>query len=156
MEELSYQNDCSNQKSWNMWYTYKVGRWLLIPLFYKDPPPPPILPTPTFFNVVYPLLFLLVYNLHPHCPFDCFVSLAGILVLWSDITHMQTHTTHSESNRLTQPYKYILTPPAMCSQQLSVLHWMNNSLISKIYFPQCLFVCGSRYICWLDAIRLSS
>ena len=27
----------------------------------------------------------------------------------------------------------------MCSQQQSLLHWMDNSLISKNYFPQCLF-----------------
>ena len=27
----------------------------------------------------------------------------------------------------------------MYSHQLSLLHWMNNSLISKIYFTQCLF-----------------
>ena len=154
MEELSYQNDCSNQKSWNMWYTYKVGRWLLIPLFYKDPPPPlyclhqlfSMLSTPSssFWSTTSTPTALLI------------VLFLWLEYFWSDITHMQTHTTHSESNRLTQPYKYILTPPAMCSQQLSVLHWMNNSLISKIYFPQCLFVCGSRYICWLDAIRLSS
>ena len=38
---------------------------------------------------------------------------------------------------LTHPY--ISTPPVMCSQQLPLLHWMNNSLISKIYFPQFTF-----------------
>ena len=47
----------------------------------------------------------------------------------------------------------------MCSQQLSLLHWMNNSLISKIYFPQCLFFSKiihllKSYISWLDAVRL--
>ena len=54
------------------------------------------------------------------------------------ILHIHTHknTVHSEANRLTHPCKYILTAPAMSSQQLSVLHWMNNSLILKIYFPQ--------------------
>ena len=41
-------------------------------------------------------------------------------------THKQGHTAHTGANRLTHPYKYILTPPVMCSQQLSVLHWMNN------------------------------
>ena len=30
----------------------------------------------------------------------------------------------------------------MCSAQLSVLDWMNNSLISKIYFAQICNVCS--------------
>ena len=73
--------------------------------------------------------------------------------------HTQTHTTHSGA--ITQPYKYIFTPPAMCSQQLTLLHWMDNSLISKNYVPQCLFFSRiihlqRSYICWLDAIRLGS
>ena len=38
---------------------------------------------------------------------------------------------------------------------------MNNSLISKIYFPHCLFFSKiiyllKLYICWLNAIRLGS
>ena len=45
----------------------------------------------------------------------------------------------------------MFTPPVMCSQQLSLLQWMNNSLISKFYFPQCLFfsklfTCESIYL----------
>ena len=56
-------------------------------------------------------------------------------------THKQTqrHTAHSGASRLTHPYKYIFTSPIMWSQQLSLLHWMNNSLILNIYFPRCLF-----------------
>ena len=56
-------------------------------------------------------------------------------------THTHTHkdTKHTRASRLTHPYKYIFISPAMCSQQLSLLHWMNNSLIPKIYFLQCLF-----------------
>ena len=42
--------------------------------------------------------------------------------------------------QLTQPYKYTFTAPVMCSQQLSLLRLMNKSLISKIYFAQCLFI----------------
>ena len=37
---------------------------------------------------------------------------------------------------MTNPYKYILTPPVLCSQQLSVLHSMSNLLISKTYFTE--------------------
>ena len=56
----------------------------------------------------------------------------------------------------------------MCSQQLSVLiewiigsvlHWINNLLISKIYFTfHDVFAFQKLltwYICWLDSIRLS-
>ena len=65
-----------------------------------------------------------------------------LLVLWFDITHTHTHTnTHKQrhtadigASRLTHQYKYTLTLLVMFSQQLSVLHWMNNLLISKIYF----------------------
>ena len=32
-------------------------------------------------------------------------------------------------------FDWDLTPPLMCSQELSVLQSTNNSLISKIYFP---------------------
>ena len=66
-----------------------------------------------------------------------------LLVLWFSITHTQTHT-HKDiqytlwASRLTHPYKYIFTSPAMCSQLLYLLRWMYNSLLSKIYFPQCL------------------
>ena len=75
-------------------------------------------------------------------------------------THTQRYTAHSGASRLTHPYKYILTPPVMCSQQLSLLQWMNISPIS-IYFPQFLFLPKiihllKLHICWLDAIRLCS
>ena len=57
-------------------------------------------------------------------------------VLWFDITYKKRHTTHSGANRLTHPNKYILTSPVMCWQQLSVLHWMNNLLMSRIFFTE--------------------
>ena len=34
------------------------------------------------------------------------------------ISHTQTCTAHSRASRLTHPYKYIITPPVICSQQL--------------------------------------
>ena len=37
---------------------------------------------------------------------------------------------------MTYPYKYILTPPVLCSYQMSVLYSMNNLLISKIYVTE--------------------
>ena len=47
--------------------------------------------------------------------------------------HKHSHAAHSRAIILTHPYKYILTPPVICLQQLSLLLWMHNSLISKIY-----------------------
>ena len=63
-----------------------------------------------------------------------------LLVLSFDITqtHKQGHTPLSGTNRMAHPYKYILTPSVISSQQLYVLYLMNNSQISKIYFLQCL------------------
>ena len=61
-------------------------------------------------------------------------------VLWFDFTHTQTHKhrhkdpQHIQTNRLSRPY--ILTPSAMCSQQLSLLHWI---IYWYQFFFQCLF-----------------
>ena len=56
-----------------------------------------------------------------------------LLALWFDITHTNKYTHNT--NRDNRPtHKYILTAPVMCSQQLSLLHWINRSLILKIYF----------------------
>ena len=55
------------------------------------------------------------------------------------ISHAQRHTAHSGVSWMTHTYKYIFTYIFMCSQQLYLLPWMNNSMILKIYFPQCFF-----------------
>ena len=137
-----------------------VGRGFLTPVLWR---PSSILPTanPSFSKFCPPpphthtqpspaLLFLLM-GLHmsslciivsegPCCVFYATRSLLrsdtkydSLLVLWFDITLTNTHSTHSGQ---TQPYRYILTPTVMCSQQLSILKWMNNLLISKICFPK--------------------
>ena len=53
-------------------------------------------------------------------------------------THKDTqrHTVHIVANGLTHPFKYILTPPVTCLQQVSVLYWINNSLMSKFNFTE--------------------
>ena len=71
-------------------------------------------------NVVFCWYFNLISHTHKH-------------------THTERYTAHSGASRHTHPCKYIFTPPVMCSQQLSLLHWMHNSLISKNCFPGCLF-----------------
>ena len=76
-----------------------------------------------------------------------------LLIHWFAIPHTYTqrHTAHSGTDRLTHPYKYILTPPAMCLQQLSalrfILHWFSYFhilfyflihwfiLLSLMFFP---------------------
>ena len=64
-----------------------------------------------------------------------------LLVPWFDITHTHTHThtAHSGVSRMIDPYKYIFKPTVTCSQQLSLLQWMKNSMTSNIFFPYCLF-----------------
>ena len=37
-------------------------------------------------------------------------------LIWHTHTNTQAHTPDSGSSRLTHPYKYIFTPPVMCSQ----------------------------------------
>ena len=57
---------------------------------------------------------------HPHCHAH---------------TQTETHTKHDPRDWINHT-KYILMPSVMCSQQLSVLHWMNNLETSKIYITE--------------------
>ena len=69
---------------------------------------------------------------------SCFFSWNAVSMIWY---HTQKHKQYTQG-----PINWhndLLTPPVMCSQQLSTLHWMNNSMISKLYFPQRLFICKS-------------
>ena len=58
----------------------------------------------------------------------------GTQILYQTHTHTHTHArtharthTHSGASRLTRPYKYIFTPPVMCSQQLPFyINWFNE------------------------------
>ena len=61
--------------------------------------------------------------------------LGFLLVLWFDITHTQakTHGTHRyQWTNTYKTYNFILMLPVMCSQQLHVLHWMNNFLFIEL------------------------
>ena len=73
------------------------------------------------------------------CRFDTYdIAFASTLIISLSITHTHTHThthtQHTGTNRLT--HKYILTPPVMCSRQLSLLHLINLLLILKGYFTE--------------------
>ena len=74
------------------------------------------------FDVLFQLMILWIYKCR------AFKSLpkAGTLVpKWPCyVFHTHTYIAHSGTNRLTYPYKYILTPSAMWSQQIPVLHWI--------------------------------
>ena len=50
----------------------------------------------------------------------------GTLIWYNTHINTNTHryTAHAGANRLTHPYKYIVTQYSMCSQRLSVLHWV--------------------------------
>ena len=45
-------------------------------------------------------------------------------------------------NKLMHTYEYISTLPVMCSTQVSLLDWMNKSLISKIHLTQVCNIFG--------------
>ena len=62
---------------------------------------------------------------------------AGTLIWYHTHTHTHKDTQHTQTNTLTHPYKYISKPSVMCSQQLSVLHWIIQ-WYQKFTF-QCLF-----------------
>ena len=81
---------------------------------------------------------------------------------WFDITQTKTHNTNGPID-WHKPYKYILTSPVTCSQQLPVLHWMHNLLLSKIFFNEfhnpCFFKITDfekLHICCLDSVRFGS
>ena len=73
-----------------------------------------------------------------------------LLVHWPDITHRKhMQDTQGLIDWYTHIYEYILTPSVMCTQQLSVLHGMNNLLIQKftiqrstmpLFFKNCSLV----------------
>ena len=55
----------------------------------------------------------------------------------------------------------MFAPSVICLQQSTLLHLMDNLMISKNYFPGCYFFLiiihlQRSYIFWLDAIRLGS
>ena len=66
--------------------------------------------------------------------------------------HTQTHTAHSGASRCTRPYKYIFTPPYLCSQQLSLLYWMNNKnlFFRRSFLFKNYSLGGSNYVCNLS------
>ena len=107
------------------------------PLFYEDPP---MLPIPPFSDFVHPkpphLLLTLPLTMSFTQQGVKYWSLVDMTWLFAN-TLIRYHTqTHKVVSRMTYPYRYILTPPAMYSQHLSVLHWMNNFLISKLHFTE--------------------
>ena len=75
-------------------------------------------------------------------------------VIWYHTPHTKTqrHTAHSGASRCTRPYKYIFTPPYLCSQQLSLLYWMNNKnlFFRRSFLFKNYSLGGSNYVCNLS------
>ena len=117
---------------------------VLILLSYEDPPPPQYcLPHTPFSNFVHtsptptslsapppaPTVFSVVMFLwlngtlvpeRPWCVFhetrhQVYQSLTLNVVFTGTLIWYQSHTAHSGASRLTHPYRYIFTPPLMCS-----------------------------------------
>ena len=85
-----------------------------------------------------------------------------LLLFWFDITQTQTITPSTQRGQWTD-IPHVLTTPITGS----VLQWMNNSMISKIYstkfYVKVSYLCFSKivklwksHIYWLNSIRLSS
>ena len=54
----------------------------------------------------------------------------GGTLIWYH-TQIKTYNTNTRAKRLTHSYKYISKSPVMCSQQLSVFHWITNCWYQK-------------------------
>ena len=148
--------------------------YCLLPIFkiFFQPPPPPLLLLsllPCFFgwmcgratsSVLFYLMTYICQTLVPDTPcyefyarkrqvyyrFDNDMGFASILTC---ITHTNTDTQYTQ-RPIDSHIKYIFLPSTMCSKQLSVWHWIHNSLISKIFYIevnifalQKLFTCRS-------------
>ena len=82
-------------------------------------------------NDIMDLLMSSQGNLVPEEPCWVFYNTCGFiastLVGYHTHSYKQRQTAHTGAKRLTHPYKCISAPPAMCSKQLSELHWINNN-----------------------------
>ena len=118
--------------------------------FWPTHPLPPISSTPT-------ALFVALFHCfngwlrHIWCVtllniMDLHMSILGTIVPpGGPCCVFHTHPpTHTGVNTLTLQYKYILTPPVMCSQQQFLLHWINNLPISKFTLHNSIMPCFSK------------
>ena len=113
----------------------------------------------------YPFFFTFYISYIWSCPF--LFPLLSWLIIWSWLSLVlrfdsaQTHTSHTVTKRLTDTCKHMLTQPVICSQQLSVLYWINNLLILKVCFTQKVYntfttpLHNADNACWLASIKIS-
>ena len=66
--------------------------------------------------------------------------------------YIQKGTAHTWADKLRQPYKYILSQPAMCSQQLCVLYEMHNLRIQQFTLQSSTMSCFSE-VTQLKAVK---
>ena len=156
--------------------TIIIGTGFLNPLLHEDPPILTITPfLQIFSNPFFPIplpFFLMPCFFRWKC--DCVTSyMLFYIIIWHPYTHTHTHTcihacmhahmhacihTHTHTHTHTQQKQgpidrhiNIIINTVMFSEQLSVLYWINYSLISDMYFPEVdnifallkLIMCGS-------------
>ena len=152
-----------------------VGRVLLIPLVYEKTP---ALLTSLFSN--FPLLFCFLIYLaecvitpqhHLAAPCCLFYArryriywridtdhmvLASVVSWYPTKTNTHTHTGQTKhlTIRTIHTYKYILTPPVMCAQQLPVLNWINDVLIQRFTLQRSTMCFLFRNYSLVEAIHL--
>ena len=93
------------------------------------------------FDVLFHLILWILLNIEPR-----YLNTTTTLLCVSR-KYTQRYRAHSGTSRLTHPYKYILTPPAKHSQQLSVLHWIihwyQKSTFHNVFCFKKLHTCRS-------------
>ena len=77
-----------------------------------------------------------------------------LLVLWFDITHTDKHIGHTGTTTLTHTYKYILTAPVMGTQQLPLVHWMDDLLIQIFTLKRSTMTLLFKYFLLLTVLYL--
>ena len=93
-------------------------------LFFKFCPTP-LPPSSLFLTSTLTVLFVILLLL-----LNGWLSHIWCVILVNDIMDQLVELWYLSARRALS-YKYILTPPVMSSQQLSVLYWMNDLLIWK-------------------------
>ena len=146
-KSLTALDNCKTIPSYRNWpYLTKAKCPTLLAPYLAEGSETPILWRPPY--VTHPPIFRFCPPQTPHLLLTLPLTMSFMqqgVKYWSlvDMTWLFANTliryhtqTHKVVSRMTYPYRYILTPPAMYSQHLSVLHWMNNFLISKLHFTE--------------------
>ena len=129
-------------------HLFKFCSTLLLSLLSPTPPPLLILLSCFFgWMGITPTLMIDIMNLHMSSlrSLMCVVKFNVVwYIMWFFADTLIWYHTHKHTHKDTQHTQgpvHIPIQTNICTScyQLSLFHWMKNSVISKIYFPQCLF-----------------